>query len=188
DPLGLAPDSNPYRYVGNSPTNAVDPTGRYLIAANLSVAMFWQRTLKTFYGVDAHIIDLGSGRYQIYVPPDQWGKLEAAISAGAGVNPKWADLLIKGIKNEADIVLTTNVQTWGLVYAGVGVQGPDALTPAERDNIVWFMGAGAVGGGPRRPPIGSPSPAPVNPRPGRGGLPEEKPPSHGPFNKDNEGC
>jgi RHS repeat-associated protein len=28
DPLGLAPDVNPYRYVGNSPTNAIDPTGR----------------------------------------------------------------------------------------------------------------------------------------------------------------
>ena len=27
DPDGLAPDSNPYRYVGNSPTNATDPSG-----------------------------------------------------------------------------------------------------------------------------------------------------------------
>ncbi|MCI0463316.1 MAG: hypothetical protein L0Z62_40735, partial [Gemmataceae bacterium] len=27
DPLGLAPDINPYRYVGNGPTNATDPTG-----------------------------------------------------------------------------------------------------------------------------------------------------------------
>lgn len=27
DPLGLAPDSNPYRYVGNSPTNETDPSG-----------------------------------------------------------------------------------------------------------------------------------------------------------------
>ena len=27
DPLGLTPDSNPYRYVGNGPTNATDPTG-----------------------------------------------------------------------------------------------------------------------------------------------------------------
>jgi RHS repeat-associated protein len=27
DPLGPAPDSNPYRYCGNGPTNAVDPTG-----------------------------------------------------------------------------------------------------------------------------------------------------------------
>src|SRR5207249_3566830 len=27
DPLGLAPDTNPYRYVGNSPTNATDPSG-----------------------------------------------------------------------------------------------------------------------------------------------------------------
>ncbi|HEY7156597.1 MAG TPA: RHS repeat-associated core domain-containing protein, partial [Gemmataceae bacterium] len=27
DPLGLKPDSNPYRYVGNDPTNAIDPTG-----------------------------------------------------------------------------------------------------------------------------------------------------------------
>jgi RHS repeat-associated protein len=27
DPLGLGPDSNPYRYVGNAPTDAVDPSG-----------------------------------------------------------------------------------------------------------------------------------------------------------------
>jgi RHS repeat-associated protein len=27
DPLGLAPDPNPYRYVGNGPTDSVDPTG-----------------------------------------------------------------------------------------------------------------------------------------------------------------
>jgi hypothetical protein len=27
DPLGLEPDSNPDRYVGNEPTNGVDPTG-----------------------------------------------------------------------------------------------------------------------------------------------------------------
>jgi RHS repeat-associated protein len=27
DPLGLGPDSNPYRYVGNSPTNYTDPKG-----------------------------------------------------------------------------------------------------------------------------------------------------------------
>ncbi|MGA2069538.1 MAG: RHS repeat-associated core domain-containing protein [Thermoguttaceae bacterium] len=27
DPLGLGPDANPYRYCGNGPTNATDPTG-----------------------------------------------------------------------------------------------------------------------------------------------------------------
>jgi RHS repeat-associated protein len=31
DPLGLAADSNPYRYVSNTPTNALDPTGTELI-------------------------------------------------------------------------------------------------------------------------------------------------------------
>jgi RHS repeat-associated protein len=29
DPLGLGPDSNPNRYVRNSPTNATDPTGKF---------------------------------------------------------------------------------------------------------------------------------------------------------------
>ena len=29
DPLGLAPDTNPYRYCGNGPMNAVDPSGLY---------------------------------------------------------------------------------------------------------------------------------------------------------------
>ena len=27
DPSGLAPDTNPYRYCGNAPTDAVDPSG-----------------------------------------------------------------------------------------------------------------------------------------------------------------
>ena len=31
DPDGLAPDSNPYRYVGNNPTNGTDPSGLYLV-------------------------------------------------------------------------------------------------------------------------------------------------------------
>ncbi len=29
DPMGLLPDTNPYRYVGNSPTNFVDPSGMW---------------------------------------------------------------------------------------------------------------------------------------------------------------
>jgi hypothetical protein len=33
DPSGLGPDTNPYRYVGNSPTNFVDPSG---------LAVYWQ--------------------------------------------------------------------------------------------------------------------------------------------------
>ena len=35
DPIGLQPDSNPYRYVGNSPTNATDPNGTDAIAIGL---------------------------------------------------------------------------------------------------------------------------------------------------------
>ena len=37
DPLGLRPDANPYRYVGNARTSATDPRG--LIAANLYVML-----------------------------------------------------------------------------------------------------------------------------------------------------
>ena len=33
DPSGLSPDSNPYRYCGNGPTNGVDPTGRFMWVA-----------------------------------------------------------------------------------------------------------------------------------------------------------
>jgi RHS repeat-associated protein len=33
DPLGLEPDTNPYRYVGNSPTMATDPTGQARVPA-----------------------------------------------------------------------------------------------------------------------------------------------------------
>src|SRR5439155_8379942 len=29
DPLGLGPDTNPYRYVGNGPVNRTDPTGLF---------------------------------------------------------------------------------------------------------------------------------------------------------------
>ena len=31
DPTGLGPDSNPYRFVGNGPTNGTDPSGRHII-------------------------------------------------------------------------------------------------------------------------------------------------------------
>jgi RHS repeat-associated protein len=34
DPTGLAPDSDPYRYVGNSPTNFVDPSGLHIAFGN----------------------------------------------------------------------------------------------------------------------------------------------------------
>src|SRR5262249_59515386 len=34
DPLGLGPDANPYRYVGNSAINFIDPTGQQLSLAN----------------------------------------------------------------------------------------------------------------------------------------------------------
>jgi RHS repeat-associated protein len=38
DPLGLSPDSNPYRYTANAPTLAVDPTGQFLWFAGMAVA------------------------------------------------------------------------------------------------------------------------------------------------------
>src|SRR5580692_12122705 len=31
DPIGLGPDTNPYRYCGNSPTNGTDPSGQLKI-------------------------------------------------------------------------------------------------------------------------------------------------------------
>jgi RHS repeat-associated protein len=37
DPLGLAADSNPYRYVSNTPTNAVDPWGLFFRDINIGV-------------------------------------------------------------------------------------------------------------------------------------------------------
>ena len=46
DTWGLGPDSNPYRYVGNEPTNATDPTGHELF----------------FEGTDREVPGLVSGR------------------------------------------------------------------------------------------------------------------------------
>src|SRR5262249_14820119 len=36
DPLGLLPDTNPYRYGGNDPTNATDPSGLFDVDATLA--------------------------------------------------------------------------------------------------------------------------------------------------------
>jgi RHS repeat-associated protein len=38
DPDGLSPDSDPYRYAANSPTNATDPSGQYLLADSKGAA------------------------------------------------------------------------------------------------------------------------------------------------------
>src|SRR5262249_51942642 len=38
DPLGLGPDSNPYRYVANQPTNATDPSGQFSWASPVETA------------------------------------------------------------------------------------------------------------------------------------------------------
>lgn len=40
DPLGLAPDTNPYRYAGNSPTNFTDPSGLFSILGNVNNGWF----------------------------------------------------------------------------------------------------------------------------------------------------
>ena len=39
DPLGLGPDSNPYRYCGNGPTGFVDPSGLIIHAAALGASV-----------------------------------------------------------------------------------------------------------------------------------------------------
>ncbi len=46
DSLGLGPDDNPYRYVGNNPVNQVDPSGHELYAQNRYAAEYTQKFLR----------------------------------------------------------------------------------------------------------------------------------------------
>src|SRR5207249_1925644 len=66
-------DVNPYRYAGNRPTNATDPSGQFLIAQNAQSANQAKRQIKQSYGVESEILDLpgseGRGRFYIYVSP-----------------------------------------------------------------------------------------------------------------------
>jgi RHS repeat-associated protein len=74
DPLGLAADSNPYRYVSNTPTNGVDPSGEFILQwlqqkinqlwnsrQNYIVPEHWDVTLPGFNLSFIHIKDIKVG-------------------------------------------------------------------------------------------------------------------------------
>ncbi len=75
DPIGFAAgDTNLQRYVGNSPTNYVDPTGL------LQVGLFWDGAL------------LGAQHYQLPTHLVQWAH-DANIDVSVGSFPEYTELL-----------------------------------------------------------------------------------------------
>jgi RHS repeat-associated protein len=73
DPIASEP--NLYRAMGNGPTNARDPSGQYLLAANKEAADLWVEELQKRWGVQANAQPLSSGRFAVQVPLAERGRL-----------------------------------------------------------------------------------------------------------------
>src|SRR5262249_24878092 len=67
-----AGDSNLYRYVGNDPTNATDPTGQFL-QANDDAADPFTQTLRGL-GFQPFLSRLSNGRWYVHVATTGWAK------------------------------------------------------------------------------------------------------------------
>ena len=71
DSLGLGPDTNPYRYVANGPTDGTDPSGNLLVVQN-GAQENWQQALLGM-GLDTTAMELPSwgsgGQTRLASPP-----------------------------------------------------------------------------------------------------------------------
>jgi RHS repeat-associated protein len=108
DPLGLAADSNPYRYVSNTPTNAVDPSGEVpllfiilgagAIAAGAGIYVGWN------YG--------GPGTVEHFIP--FWG---AGRALGDDLRARrWGSAAFEGLHLGLDFTLAYGITTGGIRY------------------------------------------------------------------------
>ena len=66
DPLGLAPDSNPYRYVRNGPVNGTDPSGEWVYGDGEQGTKNWVAYLKS-EGINSNAFAVGDHRWLIWV-------------------------------------------------------------------------------------------------------------------------
>jgi RHS repeat-associated protein len=94
DPLGLAPDTNPYRYVGNAAPNRIDPSGLYGLPT-------WQDVQNTTAGVGSAIMDWGTAAAQ-NLKNNLPALAQQANVVSKFVLPPWAQ---EGIALAAPVVL-----------------------------------------------------------------------------------
>lgn len=97
-PLGFAAgDANLYRYVRNSPTNATDPSGNFLVFTDKKQAADFVNLMKTKYGAkNVHVVQ---GEKQTYVSFDP----RDTAAVGRYADDQWPNNL-KGLpKEKADI-------------------------------------------------------------------------------------
>jgi RHS repeat-associated protein len=96
DPLGFAAgDSNLDRYVGNGPTNGVDPSGTELVAYSKNSAQAMQQWLagkqseigSNGPGIETTAYEASSGRY-VFIPKD-YGKAYKALEDAKQAGDNW---------------------------------------------------------------------------------------------------
>jgi RHS repeat-associated protein len=72
DSGGLGPDVNPYRYVGNGPTNRIDPLGFQASAAGPNSRQpYWQQNADGSWTYNHYVPGLGWSQSHSTVPPSQ---------------------------------------------------------------------------------------------------------------------
>ena len=123
DPSGLGPDSNPYRYVGNKPMNATDPSGLWLWPWDPNASWNPYTTASLWTGIPANQFPHGIGVQ---------GSLDTAQGAGGGT----AGQVFGG----------GGVYTNGAgVFAGGGGFEKDACFSTNNTHAVigWYQGCGA---------------------------------------------
>jgi RHS repeat-associated protein len=141
DPLGLGPDSNPYRYVANSPTNFIDPQGTSLSLAMNPEAAAW--ALGTLAG--GYLVGVGLGN----LPPVNLAPLYGGWGAQPVTTPIQTLPLPGHVSTPIIIIETplTPVDRWTLPPTSITI--PDSVRP-PLDVSPYPINV------PNFPPLGSP--------------------------------
>ncbi len=88
DPLGLGPDTDPYRFVANDPTNAMDPSGEELVLLGIGI---------TYWIVGAIVATAATTAVVVNLPPGQ----AAGRQIGRGIENTidWIKDLCSAVRN-----------------------------------------------------------------------------------------
>ncbi len=138
DPSGLGPDSNNYRYVKNGPTNATDPTGRFLVAQSEKGALKVQSHLQSKFGLRSWVSQLSSGRYYVHVLSTSQKRIEELLNKppdrydGSLLMAALSPLQNLEIYDNGGIFWTSDTQGRNSDLKGKG----DAVTTAEYAGIL----------------------------------------------------
>ena len=135
DPDGFdAGDSNLNRYVGNGPTNATDPTGRWLFVKNGDEDPFFDWLKRQNFGFKLSPIDRGrfsSDVWLLYVPPASRPSYRQFIR-GLGWGGPWNHGMVTAAVGNAD-TYPDNAEPYDLQRIITGVEGNGE--PKSLDNF-----------------------------------------------------